>query len=180
MSMFKRGDRVRNLEEGDQYIPFNATGTVDENNSVVPIVNWDEVTEFAKEYDPKNPTRWPQHQDYLELIEENKVDNNKTIKMEDLQKSMEIHPGEKGDARDENTNNMIYIGTKIVKAEPMSEFDFYLQFKNQDISDRETLGDGYKVTYEDGYVSWSPKKVFEQCYRLLSNSEIHLIRQFNL
>ena len=44
-----------------------------------------------------------------------------------------------------------YIGVKIVKAEP--------QVKNGK--------PGYKVAYPDGYVSWSPKDVFEEAYREL-------------
>lgn len=44
-----------------------------------------------------------------------------------------------------------YIGVKIVKAEP--------QEKNG-VS-------GYRVKYPDGYVSWSPKEVFEGAYRKL-------------
>lgn len=44
-----------------------------------------------------------------------------------------------------------YIGVKVVKAEP-----------------REKDGKlGYKVMYENGYVSWSPKDVFEKAYRPL-------------
>lgn len=43
----------------------------------------------------------------------------------------------------------IYIGVKKVTAE-------------QEIRDGK---DGYKVVYEDGYSSWSPKKVFEESYR---------------
>ena len=44
-----------------------------------------------------------------------------------------------------------YIGVKIVKAEP------------QEKDGRP----GYKVLYPDGYVSWSPKDVFEKAYRIL-------------
>lgn len=44
-----------------------------------------------------------------------------------------------------------YIGVKIVKAEP-------------EMKDGK---EGYKVKYPDGYVSWSPKEVFEKCYRRL-------------
>ena len=43
-----------------------------------------------------------------------------------------------------------YIGTKIVQAEPSGLYE---------------KGDGYRVRYEDGYVSWSPKEVFEKAYR---------------
>ena len=41
-----------------------------------------------------------------------------------------------------------YIGLKAIKAEPQ-------------IKDGK---DGYKVVYEDGYESWSPKNVFEKAY----------------
>ena len=41
-----------------------------------------------------------------------------------------------------------YIGTKLIKAE---------KFEKEG-------RDGYKVIYEDGYESWSPKDVFEKAY----------------
>lgn len=44
-----------------------------------------------------------------------------------------------------------YLGVKIVEAEPMYS------------TDKEK--EGYKVVYEDGYVSWSPKEVFEKAYK---------------
>ncbi len=44
-----------------------------------------------------------------------------------------------------------YIGTKIIKAEPMEKDG----------------QEGYKVVYQDGYESWSPKDVFEKFYRPL-------------
>ena len=50
-----------------------------------------------------------------------------------------------------------YIGTKIIKAEPC------VAWKD---SGAHKVGDpGYKVCYEDGYESWSPKDVFEKAYR---------------
>ena len=71
--------------------------------------------------------------------------------------------------------------TKIVKGVPMTEADFYTNIKKWDISsDRETYGDGYMVTYEDGYVSWLSKEVFEQSYRLLSNKEINMAKNVTL
>ena len=42
-----------------------------------------------------------------------------------------------------------YIGTKIIEAEPQVKDGV----------------DGYKVKYNDGYVSWSPKDVFDEAYR---------------
>ena len=42
-----------------------------------------------------------------------------------------------------------YLGVKIINATPA--------LKNDE--------EGYKVVYEDGYISWSPKAVFEKAYR---------------
>lgn len=51
-----------------------------------------------------------------------------------------------------------YIGIKLVKAEKGRK-TFVDKFT-------EAIGveDGYQVTYKDGYVSWSPKAVFEEAY----------------
>jgi len=71
-----------------------------------------------------------------------------------------------------------YIGTKVVKAEPMDQWTaFKAGFARGKI---EVLPDGkgpdgYKVVYEDGYVSWSPKDVFERCYRRVTAAEIALV-----
>lgn len=57
-----------------------------------------------------------------------------------------------------------YIGTKIVQGEPQT---------CQKDSHNSKVGDpGYKVVYEDGYISWSPKDVFEAAY--------HKIDELNL
>jgi hypothetical protein len=47
-----------------------------------------------------------------------------------------------------------YIGVKIIQAEPQERFGTH-------------GGDepGYKVIYEGGYASWSPKETFEKAYR---------------
>ena len=73
-----------------------------------------------------------------------------------------------------------FIGTKIVKAEPAYRFtgvkpDYkapgqigseetmaLLEDSGWEIIDKE---EGYKVRYEGGYESWSPKEVFEAAYR---------------
>jgi hypothetical protein len=56
-----------------------------------------------------------------------------------------------------------YIGTKAVKAEKMSLYDFQEEkFGKVDKSVENQLG--YKVEYKGGYVSWSPKKPFEEAY----------------
>lgn len=53
---------------------------------------------------------------------------------------------------------MKYIGTKIIEAEP-SMGAYYNLKANKEVSEM-----GYKVIYEDGYMSWSPKDVFEKAY----------------
>jgi len=65
-----------------------------------------------------------------------------------------------------------YIGVKIIKAEPMSETDWLRESGEE----RENGGrDGYRVIYPDGYVSWSPKSVFDDAYREVSIGEKDLI-----
>lgn len=51
-----------------------------------------------------------------------------------------------------------YIGTKIVAAEP--------QEKDGDL--------GYKVMYKDGYISWSPKKAFDEAYKPLKDMDFEI------
>lgn len=59
-----------------------------------------------------------------------------------------------------------FIGVKIISAEPQVKVGY-----PADVETTEELGegpidiDGYKVVYEDGYTSWSPKDVFEKAYR---------------
>lgn len=62
-----------------------------------------------------------------------------------------------------------YIGTKVVTARPMTKE----QFSGSEIDGLNPQG--YEVTYEDGYVSWSPKEVFERCYREITSAEKGLI-----
>ncbi len=68
----------------------------------------------------------------------------------------------------------VYIGTKVVLAEPMDQSTFNEKFKPFDgkLTDRNP---GYKVQYEDGYISWSPKDIFERCYRKVINKEADML-----
>jgi len=66
-----------------------------------------------------------------------------------------------------------YIGTKVVKAEPMIKEIFDVLNKDCDREAGDT--EGYLVKYEDGYTSWSPKEVFERCYREITSAERALI-----
>jgi len=52
-----------------------------------------------------------------------------------------------------------YIGAKIILAEPQEK-------------DGKA---GYKVRYSTSYESWSPKEVFEEAYRLISEVETKLM-----
>ena len=67
----------------------------------------------------------------------------------------------------------IYIGCKIIKAVPMSKNEFE-ESKGNTIINQDNV-DGYKVTYPDRYVSWSPKNVFENAYREILDSEKELL-----
>ena len=58
-----------------------------------------------------------------------------------------------------------YIGVKQIKAVKMSLGE-YNTLRGGDIpKDEEPTREGYKVEYEDGYISWSPKEAFESAYR---------------
>lgn len=57
----------------------------------------------------------------------------------------------------------LYIGTKLINATPMTREEVEQMLRRVIGGDR--TGDGYLVTYEDGYQSWSPKDVFERAYR---------------
>jgi hypothetical protein len=67
-----------------------------------------------------------------------------------------------------------YIGCKFIQAEPMDECAFLEKEKGQDCFGRVTRA-GYKVVYPDGYISWSPKDVFEEAYRPILKKEKLLI-----
>ena len=68
---------------------------------------------------------------------------------------------------------LLYIGTKLIKAFPRDECPFLSAIKDEDVTNRETR-EGYQVTYPDGYVSWSPKKTFEIAYREVTEAEREL------
>ena len=70
--------------------------------------------------------------------------------------------------------NKTYIGAKLILACPMDECTFLKEWKGQDVTNRETRP-GYKVTYPDGYVSWSPQDTFETAYREITKGEEVLV-----
>lgn len=93
-----------------------------------------------------------------------------------------------------------YVGTKIIKAVQMNDIDFERErilfdesrFNVEHYKKGGFIGNarwldgicsdsirtpkaGYKVIYPDGYISWSPLHVFEQCYREISEAEKKII-----
>lgn len=67
-----------------------------------------------------------------------------------------------------------YVGMKIINAKPMTRID-YNNFRGWSLpTDEKGEDEGYLVEYTDsgpntsdykGYVSWSPKDVFERAYK---------------
>lgn len=72
-----------------------------------------------------------------------------------------------------------YIGVKIVKARPGTMAEAKAIVNRSTVEVQEELlkkagkpnEKGYIVMYPDGYVSWSPKDVFEKAYRVLDCEE---------
>lgn len=60
----------------------------------------------------------------------------------------------------------LYIGVKMVKAVPCAAW--------KDVGSHKVGDPGYKVFYPDGYISWSPKDVFEEAYRPTDNMNFGL------
>ena len=62
-----------------------------------------------------------------------------------------------------------YIGTKLIKAEPEYRLEGKMYPKDKPYPRSMNLEDGYRVVYKGGYVSWSPKDVFEESYKALDD-----------
>lgn len=60
---------------------------------------------------------------------------------------------------------MMYIGTKLVEAKPMSRGEYNLYRGWQLPEDENPNDEGYLVTSADGYETWTPKAKFEADYR---------------
>ena len=65
----------------------------------------------------------------------------------------------------------LYIGSKLILASEMDEATFTDSVKGKTMPDTQETRLGYKVTYPDGYVSWSPKEAFETAYREVTLKE---------
>lgn len=64
-----------------------------------------------------------------------------------------------------------YIGCKMVKAEEMSRGEYNLKRGWQIPADENPDDAGYYLVYPDGYVSWSPKEIFEGAYMQLEDNK---------
>ena len=73
-------------------------------------------------------------------------------------------------------NLELYIDAKIVGGKPMDKKTFHETIRKGIWT--EPNEPGYYVIYEDGYESWSPKEVFERCYRKVVRSEKTIFLQF--
>lgn len=63
----------------------------------------------------------------------------------------------------------LFIGTKLINAESMTRLE-YNEMRGWTLPEDENGSDeGFLVEYLDGYISWSPKAVFEKAYK--SNGE---------
>ena len=75
-----------------------------------------------------------------------------------------------------------YVGTKVVHAVPMTRIDYNVLRGWQVPADEAPFDDGYLVEYTDGgtpnvpgyagYISWSPKDVFERAYSVGANPRV--------
>ena len=76
---------------------------------------------------------------------------------------------------DEIKSRMVsYACHKTVKASPMSELEYAKLMKNPEPYEDEP---GYIVMYEDGYISWFPKEVFEGGYKLSETFTDRLVNE---
>ena len=57
-----------------------------------------------------------------------------------------------------------YIGTKVVDATPAWRVEGKVYLKDEAVPRSMNREDGYKVVYDGGYESWSPKDVFVKAY----------------
>ena len=65
-----------------------------------------------------------------------------------------------------------YIGCKLIESEPMTR-GVYNNYRGWTTPKNENPEDaGYLVRYSDGYVSWSPKMVFDSTYLTVDDNEM--------
>ena len=65
----------------------------------------------------------------------------------------------------------VYIGTKLIRAYPMTKHEHERDMRIVVSESRRSNQEGYRVIYEDGYKSWSPKATFDLAYRQVTTME---------
>lgn len=66
-----------------------------------------------------------------------------------------------------------FIGTKEIEATPMTRGE-YNKYRGWEIPQNENPNDdGYLLKYNDGYISWSPKKQFEDTYKKIGEKPLY-------
>lgn len=80
--------------------------------------------------------------------------------------------------------SMKYIGTKIINAQPMLLWEYHKLRGSELPTDADPDEAGYLVEYTDGgkpnhpaykgYISWSPKAVFDKAYRPLTELDFSM------
>lgn len=68
----------------------------------------------------------------------------------------------------------LYIGSKLVQAEPMDEWAFLKEYKDVDNVEGKSSREGYKIVFSSKFQSWHPKKIFENAYREVTEEERYL------
>lgn len=90
---------------------------------------------------------------------------------------LKLHLGEPEDGKPDELGRQKYVGTKTVYATPMNRL-VYNEYRGWQLPSNENGADeGYLVEYTDGgkpndtrhegYISWSPKDVFDNAYRAI-------------
>lgn len=68
-----------------------------------------------------------------------------------------------------------FIGVKLIEAEPMTRAEWLFESERITAENASKMEAelGYRVIYENGYTSWSPKDVFEKAYlKIETNSRL--------
>ena len=60
-----------------------------------------------------------------------------------------------------------YLGVKLIEAEPCKGINGKCVEEGVKYLPTSIFEEGYKVVYEGGYISWSPKDVFEASYKTI-------------
>jgi len=68
----------------------------------------------------------------------------------------------------------MYVRAQIVAAKPMYDTDFHEGLSRAEILSTGgiyTPVEGYRVRYENGYMEWMPKEIFERYFREITPAE---------